>query len=405
MTERDLGSLLERASEHLPEVDFAHGAWSAAVAERARRRRLAVGTVGRARGGRARRDGRPARRVDQTPARAGGLGHDAGERRDPVRRHGIRVDAVGGQGVPAARLRCRAAVGHRPRGAPRSSSRAITEPLTSVVAVYLRAEGAGYRPVLVQGGGKQFVADRLLLAPTHDAGGNRPRRWVRAPSGGGGRYVVFPQRDHVVRLDIQTGDTVSYPVPSSTWSGPGGRPTARRSWPGAAGHAWTIDPSKPGAGRPRPMPAATRGSSASRPTDTTPVKVVDDAVRRSSGRPATARPSRPRCSSCGVRPSAPRQWAATGAFFDQNVTSAGDPAGQRPDLPGAGGGRGRPRQGARAARTGEPRRADRPVQGVLHRPRLGRRQDRAVPVGRQPRPVDPGVERHDRRRSSRCPAS
>jgi hypothetical protein len=46
VTGRNLPTLLERASDAVPELDFAEQAWARAVAEQHHRRRVVVGSVG-----------------------------------------------------------------------------------------------------------------------------------------------------------------------------------------------------------------------------------------------------------------------------------------------------------------------------------------------------------------------
>ena len=195
MTERDLGSLLERASEHLPEVDFAEGAWAAAVAERARRRRLVVGTLGAVAaaglavtavqlGGTTKPRPTPAISVT-TPASTGTLPDGTAYAVMPLEGKEAQLPDFDA-GLPS----------HIDVGA-RAEAFSTARPPDSVVAVYLRADGERFHPVLVTGEGRQVVV-----------GGRRPRldhRRERQPAtplgpraiGGGGRYVVFPQRDHV----------------------------------------------------------------------------------------------------------------------------------------------------------------------------------------------------------------
>jgi len=244
MTERDLGALLERASEHLAEVDFAEGAWAAALAERARRRRLVVGTVGAVAaaglavaavqlGGSTKP--RPTPATSSTgPASVGRLSDGTAYAVMPLEGAEAQLPDFDA-GLPSV-IDVRAKAAHSFAGPP-----------TSVVAVYLRADGEVFHPVLVSRDGTQVVVDRLDLTTTNDANGNAASPLGPRAFGGGGRYVVFPQRDHVVRLDTRTGEATSYAVPSehvewADWDVSGSVIVARD-----AGHAWTVDPGQPGA--------------------------------------------------------------------------------------------------------------------------------------------------------------
>jgi hypothetical protein len=317
MTDRDLGALLERASEHLLEVDFAQGAWSAAVAERARRRRLAVGTLGAVAaaglavtavqlGGTTKPRPTPAI-SSTTTARSGTLPDGTAYAVMPLEGTEARLPDFDA-GLPST-----VDVGAQGEAFSPAS------PPTSVVAVYLRADGERFHPVLVTGDDRQLVVGDVDLVWTNDANGNAATPLGPRAIGGGGRYVVFPQRDHVVRLDTQTGESVSYAVPSQVvewagWNASGSAIVARDS-----AHAWTIDPWKPGAAA-VPVDGGYEGKFRITATGTAPTDL------RLTAYDDLAIPMRPRV----VRAPVYSVWgetvntetlAATGVFFDQNITS------------------------------------------------------------------------------------
>lgn len=136
----------------------------------------------------------------------------------------------------------------------------------------------------------------------------------------------------MLRLDTHTGDTVSYPVPSqhvqwADWDASDEVIVARD-----ASHGWTIDPSQPGAkavaadgtypGLFRIVPPG----SISRP-------VVPSAVPQGLPLPVATGANHPMASQRSLRlVTSPvndvwgetintQRWAASGAFFDQNLTS------------------------------------------------------------------------------------
>jgi hypothetical protein len=319
MTDRDLGALLDRASEHLPEVDFAHGAWAAAVAEQARRRRLAVGTLGAvAAAGLAvtavQLGGSPTPKPipavsSTTPAPTGTLSDGTAYAVMPLEGKEAQLPDFD-VGLPS-----RIDVGAK--GEAFSAAR----PPTSIVAVYLRAHGERFNPVLVTGDGKQVVVDKLDLVWTQDEGGNQATPLGPRAIGGGGRYVVFPQRDHVVRLDTQTGASVSYAVPSQVvewagWNASGSAIVARDS-----AHAWTIDPWKPGAAA-VPVAGGYEGKFRITASDTTPGLDVGVTAYDDLGIPGQPTAVRAPVGSVFAETISNDTLSATGAFFDQTITSA-----------------------------------------------------------------------------------
>ncbi len=243
MTDRDLGALLQRASEHLPEVDLAESAWAGALASRRRRRRTVVGGVA-------------ALAVAALSLTAVQLAQPP--RPTPASSTTTSTQRTLADGTAYAILPPEGSEASLPRqdvglpsvlslGAPTTRLASLTAPPESVVAVYLRSVGEVFHPVLVTSDGTQVVADRLSLVRTNDANGNSAAPLGPRAIGAGGRYVVFPQRDHVVRLDTHSGATVSFPVPSKNvewagWNADGSLVVAR-----STDRAWTIDPWKPGA--------------------------------------------------------------------------------------------------------------------------------------------------------------
>jgi hypothetical protein len=247
---RDLASLLERASEGVPELDCAEQAWARAVAEQQHRRRALVGWLGALAAAvvavsavqSASRDDHPPQPVPTTTTTGERLLPDhtayalmpleGTEQRLPLFQVGLpeRLDLH----APAKAL---STLGHPPE---------------SVVAVYLRGATGGYRPVLVTARGEQVLVDTLTLRPVRRDGVLAPPLGPRAV--GGGAYVVFPQPGAVVRLVVRTGAVRRYAVPdrdlvSAGFTSDQGTVLARSpSW------SWTIDPWQPGA---TPAPAGT----------------------------------------------------------------------------------------------------------------------------------------------------
>jgi hypothetical protein len=191
-------------------------------------------------------------------------------------------------------------------------------PPESVVAVYLRVDGDVFHPVLVTGDGKQVLVDGVSLGWTNDASGNSALP-IGPRAIAGGRFVVFPQRNHVVRLDIQTGDTVSYTVPSNNvewagWAADNATIVAR-----AADHAWTIDGSKPGAKAVAADTAYEGNVRLAATPDTRSLWIGRyDETRSLVGHRSVTGP----VVEVGQDTISTEQWAATAAFFDQNLTSA-----------------------------------------------------------------------------------
>lgn len=245
MTDRDLSALLERASEEVPELDFAEDAWAQAVAQQRHRRRVvttAVGAVAAAAvavttvqlAGPPTPGPTPASSTTSTAPRM----LSDGTSYDEMPLEGKEIElAHFDAGLPSVIT---------PKGAQTTNlgDRGMT---SAPVAVFLQREGSVYRPVLVTKAGELRRVETLALAPVHDVEGNEASPLGPRAMGGGGRYVAFAQPGKVVLLDAQQGTARTIAVPSETletvgWTMDHGTLVAR-----SADHAWTIDPWKPGA--------------------------------------------------------------------------------------------------------------------------------------------------------------
>ena len=247
MTERDLGGLLQRAAADLPEADLVDRAWAEAEETRARRRRgwligvasVAAGTVAVAALQLAGPGGGAAPSptwTTSTPTTTGRLGDGTAYAQLPM-------EGREGQ-LPLLEVGLPQVIDPHERTL---RLRDATVPLDSAVAVYLRPDGPAYVPVVVDAGGRQYVADSVSLVPTLDRGGNEgvPMS-VRAV--GADAWAFFPQPGKVVRLDLRTGDAQSYPVPSPfvqevAWAPSSGDVVVSAGDDGT----WTLDPWSPGA--------------------------------------------------------------------------------------------------------------------------------------------------------------
>ena len=317
MTDRDLSALLERATEDVVELDFAEHAWHAALADRrTRRRRLGtgVGAVAAAAlavvavqlGGSD--SPRPTPAVSSTTTAGRGTLPD-----------GTAYAVMPPEGKEAQLPDFDAGLPATIDVTARPEAFSPARPPDSVVAVYLRADGERFHPVLVTGQGRQVQLADVDLVWTIDAGGNQATPLGPRAIGGGGRYVVFPQRNHVLRLDTQTGDTVSYAVPShlvewAGWAADSATIVAR-----AADHAWTIDGSDPGA---KAVSANTAYEGKFRLAATADTRSLwigrYDETRLLVDQRSVTSP----VTELGQDTINTDQWAASSAFFDQNLTSA-----------------------------------------------------------------------------------
>ena len=316
MTDRDLGALLQRASADLVEVDLVDDAWGGALQERARRRRAVTGGLGavavaalavtalQVTGG----DPHPVPSYSvTTPPTTGTLG-------DRTPYAALPLEGVEG-GLPLFEAGLPQVVDAY---GPSTRLSTLATPPRDVVAVVLRRDGGGYRPVLVTRAGEQVVVDRLLLSPTRNRAGD-----TSAPLGprafGAGRWVVFPQPGKVVRLDVRDGSVTTYAVPSpyvdsAGWGAAAGEVRVR-----AGRQAWTLDTSSPG--------AAAVPVDASVPDGATALELApgSQALRVSRFDPTSHARVGERSVAAPVTelwgPTvASAQWVATGAFLDQDVT-------------------------------------------------------------------------------------
>ncbi|WP_457255825.1 hypothetical protein [Pedococcus sp. P5_B7] len=317
MTDRDLSALLERAAEDVVELDFAENAWNAALEGRRNRRRRFVAGAGAVAaaalavtavqlGGSD--DPKPGPAISSTTSASRGALPD-----------GTAYAVMPPEGKEAQLPDFDAGLPSTIDVGARTEAFSPARPPASVVAVYLRADGERFHPVLVTGDGRQLEVAGVALVWTTDSGGNQATPLGPRAVGGGGRYVVFPQRDHVVRLDTQTGATVSYPIPSehvewAGWNGAGSLVVARD-----AENTWTVDPSTAGAPA-VPVRGGYEGTFRVTASDTVP---ADVRVTRfdAHGVPLGSMPVRSPVSGLWGETVNTEGLAATGAFFDQNITS------------------------------------------------------------------------------------
>jgi hypothetical protein len=316
VTERDLGALLQRAVADLPEVDLVDDAWSAALQERARRRRALTGGVAAVAAGALAVVAVQLSGSDQprptpqytvtTPPTTGTLG-------DRTPYAVLPLEGVEGglplfeAGLPQVVDAYGAAMRPFTVAAPRD-----------VAAVVLRRDGGGYRPVLVTPAGEEVVVDRLLLSPTRNRAGD-----TGAPLGprafGAGRYIVFPQPGKVVRLDVRDGSVTTYAVPSP-YVDSAGWTAAGQVVVRAEGRAWTLDPWKPGAVV-EPVPASTADGIAELGPGADGRTLRITSFDPATGKPVGERVVRAPVTELWGPTVSSGQWSASGAFFDQDLTS------------------------------------------------------------------------------------
>jgi hypothetical protein len=321
MTDRDLTGLLERASADLPEVDFAGDAWADAYAAQTHRRRRLTTGVGA---------------VAAVALGVGAvqvLGDTGGADRAPTPAVTATTPPVTGtlaDGTAYAELPLEGKESELPWldvGLPRVidwassmvdlSGRRGEQP--SPVAVFLVLENGVYRPVLVAPTGALTRVDTLSLEPARDDGGNE--MMPLGTRGASGRWIAFAQPDSVVLLDTFTGEVRRHPVPSKrvtdvAWTASGSELIARD----AKGRDWSLNPWKPGA-------------KAVEESETTPTGVsrlwVNSDTRSIgvawydlvTGKPAGQRTIGAPIHELWREPVGSATWVASGAFFDQNLTS------------------------------------------------------------------------------------
>jgi hypothetical protein len=311
----DLPALLERASEHLPELDFAQDSWAGAIAALRHRRRVWLGSLGAA---------AAAALAVAAVQLSGSTTHPPTPAPTPTATPVVRTFADGAAYALMPLEGQEAQLRHFDAGIPSvldlrttpTRMSALTKPLTPVVAVYLTDAGAGrFRPVLVTSRGQQVVIDRLTLLPTQGASGNPGQVLGPRAVGGGGQYVVFAQPGQVVRLDTRTGTVTDYPVPSQTLGSAGWNPAGTVVTARDERSAWTIDARLPGA-----KAMAATGSY----EGTFRLSAASDSVVvtrfGTDGKAAAASTVKAPVTGTWGETINSDTWAAAGAFFDQNVT-------------------------------------------------------------------------------------
>ena len=317
MTDRDLSSLLETATEHLPEPDLAERAWVLALAEQQRRRRIWAGTVG-------------AVAAAGLAVTAAGLGGSSCRTPAPdvssstTSATGTLADGTAYAQMPLegneSQLR------HFDSGlpsvidphAPATRISALKSPVAAVAAVYLRSDGENFHPVVVTSVGEQVLVDTLTLVTVQDKDGNTlPLLGPRALDG---RYAIVPQPGQVVRLDLQTGVYASYPVPSQHLESAGWAADHSTIVARADDQTWIVDPWNYGVRARAAGPAAYPGLFRISHEDTTPSRLLVTRQNHDSQPGRGDFVNAPVTGTWGETINT-EQWAATGAFFDQDLTS------------------------------------------------------------------------------------
>jgi hypothetical protein len=317
MTDRDLSALLERATQDVLELDFAENAWRAALAgRRTRRRRCVAGAAAVAAAALAVTavqlagpdpDRRPVPAVT-TPATTGTLADRTSYAVLPLEG---KEDSLGqfDMGLPS--------LIDPWAKATTLSARLRSGELPAVRAVYLRPVGDDYQPVLVVATGESVVVDGLRLVPTRDSGGNAGSPLGVRPVANGAD-IVFAQPGKVVQLDARTGKVKTYPVPSQTVQSAGWTRSGQTVVVRSEGQAWRIDPGRGGAAE-----VADPG------TDDGRFQLGATADTRSLGIRTFAADGSPEAQRSIGSPVTElwgdtvgsAAWAASGAFYDQNLTS------------------------------------------------------------------------------------
>ena len=313
--EPDLPALLERASQHLPELDFAQDAWAGALAALRHRRRVWLGSLGAV---------AAAALAVAAVQLSGSPPHPPTPAPTSTTSPVVRTFADGAAYALMPMEGQEAQLRHFDAGVPSvldvrtaaTRMSALNQPLTSVVAVYLADAGAGrFHPVLVTSRGLRVVVDRLTLLLTQGASPDAGQVLGPRAVGGGGRYVVFAQPGQVVRLDTRTGATTDYPVPSQTLNSAGWNPTGSVVIAHDERSAWTVDPWMPGA-----KAVAANGSY----EGTFRLSAASDSVGvtrfGTNGKPAATNTVPAPVTGTWGETINSDTWAAASAFFDQNVT-------------------------------------------------------------------------------------
>lgn len=209
MSGRDLRSLLEHASEGIPEVDLAEPSWARAIADQRHRRGVALGSLGALAAAALVVTGVQSAAHDEHPLPPLPATATTGERLLPDHTAYALMPLEGTERrLPLLEVGLPERLDLRGRTTPLST---LGHPPEFVVAVYLRAAKGGYHPVLVTGRGEQVLVDTLTLRPVGAPGAQAPPLGPRAV--GGDAVVAFPQPGAVVTLDTWSGRSTRYAVP------------------------------------------------------------------------------------------------------------------------------------------------------------------------------------------------
>ncbi|NNM44549.1 hypothetical protein [Knoellia koreensis] len=324
MTDRDLTGLLERASADLPEVDFASDAWADAYAAQSRRRRRLTTGVGA---------------VAAAALAVGAVqiwGSDGSANRTPTPGVTATTPPVTGtlaDGTAYAELPLEGKESELPQldvglpklidtSRPRMMQSALRGEPPTVVGVTLEPttpELKAYRVLLIRPSGELLEVDGLTLKPVRDTGGNEAMPLGTRTIGGGG-MVAFPQPGEVVVVD-RRGEVTRFPVPSEyvqevSWT-PSNDSVVIRS---DDGKVWTLDPWKPGAKAVEVVDTLATGVTGLRVAEENRSLSVtwNDLV---TGKRAGQRTIGAPVYELWQRPVGSATWVASGAFFDQALTS------------------------------------------------------------------------------------
>jgi RNA polymerase sigma-70 factor (sigma-E family) len=241
----DLGTLLDDASDHLPEIDFGEAAWAGAVQTRRQRRRTVVGSLVA---------------VLAAAVAAVGIGlldrpgrENVGPAPTPppteVRYKRTFTDVLY---TVAPEVGSEASLRRLDSGLPRVLPREGTTPPTwewpadrPVVAVTLRhllAEGGSYAVVVLGPGGIAVQVPDLVLAPTREADGGMGLPLSSAAVSPDGRMLVFAQPGRVILFTVPTGELHSARVPTESLERAGWGVGGAMVIASSESDSWVIDP-------------------------------------------------------------------------------------------------------------------------------------------------------------------
>ncbi|HEY7719221.1 MAG TPA: hypothetical protein VH915_10685 [Pedococcus sp.] len=218
MTGIRLGQLMEEASQHLEDVDLADAAWSAAVEQRARRRRAVLrGCAGAAAaalviGVLVARDQPRADRVTPAPAPATSPSPVATDRATDGT---LLVQAPTTEDEATLPARATHLPAEITLDRPATPLGVLGEgALTRIAAAYLRPGDSDgrFRPVLVAQDGR-LVDPGLTLRETADAEGNTASPLDRAAIARDGSGIAFAQPGEVVLFELPGATVRRIPVP------------------------------------------------------------------------------------------------------------------------------------------------------------------------------------------------